>query len=122
MNFCILSVSMFLLSVAGYAQTADEIIEKYVNAIGGKETLGKINSLYMENSIEVMGNEGPSTTVILNGKELKVFPILWDKKMVQCYTDKGGWVVNPWLEAAIQLKCLLISTIPESLRFILPIL
>jgi len=53
------------------AQTADEIVAKHISAIGGKEKLMQINSLYQENTIEVMGNEASSTTTILNGKGLK---------------------------------------------------
>jgi hypothetical protein len=77
------------------AQTADEIISKYVEAIGGKSNLAKINSMYMENSLEVMGSESPSQTIILNGKGSKTISEIMGQKMVQCYTDKGGWVINP---------------------------
>lgn len=77
------------------AQTADEVIAKYVDAIGGRANLSKITSVYTENSIEVMGNESLSTTVLLNGKGVKTVSDVMGQKMVQCYTDRGGWMINP---------------------------
>lgn len=39
------------------AQTADEIIDKYTAARGGKEKLNAVRSIYMEGSRQMMGNE-----------------------------------------------------------------
>lgn len=77
------------------AQTADEIITKHFEAIGGKEKIAKINSMYIEDSIEVMGNTAPSTTIILNGKGFKSEVDFNGQKIIQCVTDKGGWMINP---------------------------
>jgi hypothetical protein len=78
-----------------HAQTADEIISKHIDAIGGKDRLSKINSLYVESTIDVMGNEASSTTTILNGKAFKSEVDFGGQKIVQCVTDKGGWSINP---------------------------
>jgi len=53
------------------AQTADEIVNKYIKAIGGKELISSIKSIYEEGTLEVNGNEGPSTTYIVSGKAFK---------------------------------------------------
>ncbi|PWT78359.1 MAG: outer membrane lipoprotein-sorting protein [Bacteroidetes bacterium] len=80
-----------------HAQTADDIINKHIEAIGGKEKLKGIKSLYAESSLEVMGNEAPSTTYILNGKGFKSETDFNGQKIVQCVTDTGGWMINPML-------------------------
>ena len=95
LNLCFLTVSILFSSLVGQAQTADEIISKYVDAIGGKDNLSKITSIYLENSLDVMGNESLSSTVILNGKGAKSISDVMGQKMVQCYTDKSGWMINP---------------------------
>ena len=81
------------------AQTADEIVAKHVTAIGGKTAVDATKSLYIESSIEVMGNEGPSTTWIVNGKAAKSESEIGGSKIVQCITDKGGWMINPFAGA-----------------------
>lgn len=39
------------------AQTADDIINKYIDARGGKDKLKSLTSVYMEGSRQIMGNE-----------------------------------------------------------------
>jgi len=88
----------FLFAVAGAsAQTADEIIAKYVKAIGGKEQLSKINSLYVESTVEVMGMEIVSKTTTLNGIGFKTDMEVMGSNMITCITDKGGWSINPMM-------------------------
>lgn len=50
------------------AQTADEIIDKYTLARGGKEKLAAVQSVYMEGSREMMGNEVTVRVMKVQGK------------------------------------------------------
>jgi len=77
------------------AQTADEIINKYIDAVGGKDKISQITSLYMEGTVAMMGNDNPTKVFILNGKGYKTETEFNGQKMVRCYTDKSGWAVNP---------------------------
>jgi len=97
-------VIMVLSALAGAvslsAQTADEIVGKYVAAIGGKEAISQVKSISTESSIQVMGNDAPSTTVLLDGVGYKSETEFNGTKMIQCYNDKGGWSVNPMAGSA----------------------
>lgn len=87
---------VILVSVAtSRAQSAEEIIGKYVEAIGGQDLLAKITSLYMETTMDVMGMEGVSKTTILNGKGMLQETEMMNTLSTTCYTSKGGWTVNP---------------------------
>lgn len=87
---------MSLLFVANTsAQTVDEIISKYVQAIGGKDLLGKINSVYTESTMDAMGMQATVKNTTLNGKGMKQEMDIMGSLMVTCFTDKGGWSINP---------------------------
>ena len=80
-----------------YAQTADEIVTKHVAAIGGKAAVESVKSLYIESNVEIMGNDAPSTTWIVSGKGYKNEVTFNGSKILQCVTDKGGWMINPMM-------------------------
>ncbi len=93
----------FLFAVASFtvirAQTADEIVHKYVDALGGKDKLEQIKTVSITNTTQAMGNEGPSTTQIINGKAFRLDFEINGQKSTQVYTDKGGWQINPFMGA-----------------------
>lgn len=91
----LLAGAAFLLATIASAQTVDEIINKHVDAIGGKEAIGKVKSIYTEISMEVMGNSAPSVEYLLAGKGFKAETDFNGSKIINCLNDKGGWSVNP---------------------------
>lgn len=79
------------------AQSADEVIEKHLAALGGRDLLSKVNTLYMESSLDVMGNQAPATSYHVNGKAFKTEVEFNGSTIISCVTDKGGWSVNPMM-------------------------
>jgi hypothetical protein len=84
------------LSFAAKAQTADDIIGKYADAIGGKDKLAQIKSVYTEATVTAMGSENPASTTVLVGKGYLSQIEFNGSKITQCVTDKGGWSINPF--------------------------
>jgi len=87
------SAILCVASVQG--QSVDQIVAKHIDALGGKTVLNGIKSIYVESTVDIMGNEAPSTTYILNGKGYKNELDFSGTKIVQCVTEKGGWAINP---------------------------
>ncbi len=78
-------------ATTGAASTADQILEKYVAAIGGAEALHKITSRVSKGSITVMGHE----------TAIEVFAKAPDKRMsvthgatesITAFDGQGGWL------------------------------
>ncbi len=92
-SFFVLAALMAFTTL--HAQTADDIVNKYTAAIGGKDAITSVKSLILESSVSVMGNDMPSTTTIVVGKGYKNESDFNGTKIVQCVSDKGGWVLNP---------------------------
>lgn len=89
-----LSILAFSLAANLLSQTADEIISKYIQVIGGKERLSKITSVYAESTIEAMGAQGIIKSTTLNGKGMRTDIEIGGFNITSCYTDKEGWSLN----------------------------
>ena len=92
-----LFIAFFAAAVAAQAQNVDEVISKHLDAIGGKEKLSGISSVKMTNTNEIMGNQAPAVITIVNGKGYRSEAEVMGSKMVQVYTEKGAWMINPMM-------------------------
>ena len=90
------TVVLMGVMVSVQAQTVDDVINKYIEALGGKEKLNSIKTLYME-GVTVMQNGNEITAKMyreqdkLSRREISS-PM---GNMVSIVTDKEGWVSNP---------------------------
>ncbi len=91
----LLAVAFLSTSFTGTSQTADEIIDKYITAIGGKENWKKINSLRMEGQVEVQGLEIPFTMQAVNGKGVRTDGEFQGNAFIDITTPTKGWSQNP---------------------------
>lgn len=77
------------------AQTAEDVIDDYLSAIGGKEKLKKINSMQLTSEITSDMFEAVATTTVLNGKGYKMEMDVMGYLVETCFTDKAGWQTDP---------------------------
>jgi hypothetical protein len=97
MKKLLLSVFVVLAFVANLsAQTADDIINKYVTAIGGAEKWSKITSLKVEGQIEVQGIAIPFTMQAIHMKGMRVDAEFQGSKIIDIVTPTKGWSQNPF--------------------------
>jgi hypothetical protein len=91
----LLAAGSMLAFVSMNAQTADEVVNKHIEALGGKEKLNAIKTVYSEYDMDIMGNQASGVTYQVNGKAFRNEMDFGGQKIIQVITDKGGWGINP---------------------------
>ncbi len=93
------TILLLIITTQINAQSVDEIINKHLQAIGGKEKLNTITSIYSEG--EVATSSGLQSTMTgeykvytLNGKGLREEIIFKAIKNVEGYTQKQAWRIQ----------------------------
>lgn len=89
---------LLLTSAHLYAQTADEVVSKHINAIGGANLIAGIKSLTIDGEIVANGTSLTSKVYAINGKALKSEITLAEQnvQILECITTEGGWYLNPF--------------------------
>jgi hypothetical protein len=78
------------------AQTADEIVAKYVAAMGGADKLNSINSLQMEGTVSVQGMDIPVTLTTLNKKGNRMDIDVMGQTGYRISNTSKGWRFFPF--------------------------
>src|SRR5689334_8472883 len=96
-SFRIALLAASMLSVVSLqAQTVDEIINKYFEALGGKEKVASINTVYMEFDADMNGSASSGISWVVNNKAMKTEMDFMGQHAIQCYTDTSGWSIMPF--------------------------
>lgn len=96
MKKIILSFAVLVTAfVSAKAQTADEIIAKYITAIGGADKWTKIQSIKIEGQVEVQGVTIPYTMQGVQMKGMRVDAEFQGNKIIDIVTPEKGWSQNP---------------------------
>lgn len=93
----ILSLGLCLAGAGVFAQTANDIINKNIEAMGGKDKLLKLNSVYEEINTSVMGQDIPGKVWIVNNKGMRTEMEVMGQKIISVITNDTGWMVNPMM-------------------------
>lgn len=91
-----LMLPIVLLSLNVQAQTADEIIEKYITAIGGKEKWKQVKSMKVNGFIEVQGIKINFTQQAIHNVGVRVDAEFQGQKIIDITTPTKGWSQNPF--------------------------
>ena len=98
MKKALLSGMLFLLLFAAQAQTADEIIAKHLEAMGG-EAWETVKTMKMECKVSAQaapGMEIPMTMTVVNNKSARVDVTVMGMTQSSCIDGDKGWANNPF--------------------------
>lgn len=83
-------------AVSSFAQTADEVVDKYLNAIGGKENWKKITSVVTEGSMQVQGADVTIVSTAVQNKGMRQEISVMGMTGYQIMTPTEGWTYMPF--------------------------
>ena len=89
---------MSLISLSSIAQTADEIINKYVGAMGGAEKLASLKTVKMEGSMSTQGIDVPLTVTKKHMTGMRLDLEIMGTSNFQLANTKNGWVYMPVMQ------------------------
>ena len=91
-----IAILAMLVSVFTFAQTAEEIVAKHIEAVGGAAAWKKVNSIYYEGKMTVQGAEINVTITALNGKGSRQNISVMGMTGYQIVTPTAGWNFMPF--------------------------
>lgn len=87
-----------LAGAAAWAQTADDIIDKHLQAMGGKEKLKAVQSQRISGKMVMgQGMEAPFTMEILRPNKMRMEFTIQGMTGVQAFDGTAGWSVMPFM-------------------------
>ena len=91
-----LIIPIVFVSLNVKAQTADEIIGKYITAIGGKDKWTQVKSIKVNGYIEVQGIKINFTQQAVHNVGVRVDAEFQGQKIIDITTPTKGWSQNPF--------------------------
>ena len=93
----LLSLCAVLLTVSAFGQTADELLEKNLKAMGGKDKLKAIQSMRMTGKMKMGPMEAPITIVKARPSEMRVDFTIQGMTGTSAYDGSTGWNLMPFM-------------------------
>jgi len=96
-NYLIATVVVFTLSLTGFSQTAEELVQKNIEAKGGMEKIKAINSMRLVGKLDAGG--GFTAAVGQENKrpnQVRETFILQGMTQVQAYDGSTAWQIRPF--------------------------
>jgi hypothetical protein len=88
---------LFSLSSQIFAQDADAIVNKYINAIGGLDKIQTINTIKMSGKVTAGSMDIAFSQTCKRPLMVLMESTLQGMTMIQAYDGTQGWMINPFM-------------------------
>ncbi|GAB4020565.1 hypothetical protein GCM10028808_62140 [Spirosoma migulaei] len=88
-------VALMAIPAISFAQTADEIIDKNIAAMGGADKIAAVKTLQFDQSMSIMGMDMTGKTTVVVGQSLRNDISVMGQQITQVVDGDKGWAINP---------------------------
>ncbi|GAB2593179.1 LolA-like protein [Spirosoma areae] len=88
-------VALVAIPAFSFAQTADEILDKHVAALGGADKVAAVKTMELEQTMAVMGMELTSKSNYVVGKSMRSDVSVMGQQITTVIDGDKGWAINP---------------------------
>ena len=90
---------LFVISISGkiFSQDADEIVNKYVNAMGGLDKIQAIKTIKLKGKVTAGGMDIPFSEICKRPLMVVMESTIQGMTMKQVYDGTQGWMINPFM-------------------------
>ncbi len=96
LKLSIMALAISVTGISAYAQTADEVIQKHIDAVGGTKSWDKIKSIKLVGSVSAQGMDIPMTQTIVNDKAMRMDISAMGQNGYVIMTTTKGWQFMPF--------------------------
>jgi len=90
---------LFVISISGkiFSQDADEIVNKYVNAIGGLDKIQAIKTIKLTGKVTANSMDIPFSQICKRPQMVLMESTIQGMTMKQAFDGTQGWMINPFM-------------------------
>lgn len=99
-------ILLFLLAIDGSGQTAQDVLTRMINALGGRRALSAIRDTTMRGSVE-LAPSGITAAIIVRRKEpdkLRIDLDVSGMTIAMGFDGRAGWIADPYAEAIQEME------------------
>ena len=95
----LLIAALCITATSVFAQSVDEIIQKYTANMGGLDAFKKVTSVKFSGTVVTQGNDLPVTTQVINDKAMRMDVEAMGQTVTNVYHNGKAWKINPFTGA-----------------------
>ncbi|MBC3785227.1 DUF4292 domain-containing protein [Spirosoma utsteinense] len=88
-------VALVVLPAFSFAQTADEVLDKHVAALGGADKIAAIKTMEYEQTMSVQGMDLTAKAAYVVGKSVRSDISVMGQQITNVIDGDKGWMINP---------------------------
>lgn len=93
-------VALVAAPLFSFAQTADEVINKHIAALGGADKIAAVKTMELDQTMSVMGMEMTAKNTYVVGKSSRNDVTVMGSQITTVVDGDKGWAVNPMMGSA----------------------